>query len=854
MQSDLVEDTSRRTAERVAQVQRILEMTDDLAAAALEDKMSLADLLAEERDKVATEAQNRDQDARENAASEQNGLERRIEAAREAYLDMNNKKEESENILGHLDGRITETLHRIAEQNTHAPVLPSTPVDGPSTTLVFINGTTAPFADELIRRGKEGGREASRTLRDYLMPAPKPDDVVLVHLWYDRRLLIASLQQHSIIAAPSTWSTFVHGFCREPFSASPNSSNACFEVRSELIEEHVAATLSRLGHMKSVERIVLIGMHPNAGVFDCLLRLEDADENLPTTYTQGILPRIEMVDHLPEHKKPDFGYPKLVIPGEFGSSISRPFAIKLPSQQEQEAMPEPEPSPPESTTMSGPTKVVSPPPSAAGTVRSAGMRPQFSHPVSSSGFPKRKLDPSKEPPLCYYFYLGTSVGCENPRCTRAHDYEVNERQVRRFRDDVKRVPCRRFFTTGLCGYAARNYGQPCLFSQVLTGTDEWFFRLLADNQSVADEIKQLRARNLPSSEQLEAQQAEREAVQADLEAKRAELHKYLTDTEALRNQVEDIEAKVQARRAYLAELEARAPNITAVSRGAPCELPPTSGPPFILVLIDASNAPFNEDAIRQGEIGGRDMGQRVRWEVEKDLREHNVELDEDDDGDEDPGAQKPQPAVLTYVWHNRKALIYNLLQNKVIRSEDTWDRFLDGFMTVPSNQVMDSDSLRIDQYMARMLRTFGRCQSLKRIYLAGIHLESLYEACPEIKPQNGKQFFIRVGPQLVLINHRETDDQRDALLSFGGRVTTFLRFFSSDNGLGADLGWAFRASTPPVGPGDQNLEEGDDENGYGPVYEKQAFSGGGAWYKGPARTSKSAQWAGGGGSGTGHRR
>lgn len=64
--------------------------------------------------------------------------------------------------------------------------------------------------------------------------------------------------------------------------------------------------------------------------------------------------------------------------------------------------------------------------------------------------------------------------------------------------------------------------------------------------------------------------------------------------------------------------------------------------------------------------------------------------------------------------------------------------------------MQDTGELPIDQFMAKMLRTFGRCKNLKRIYLAGIHLETLIEACPEIKPQNAHPFFIRVGPKMVL--------------------------------------------------------------------------------------------------------
>lgn len=103
-----------------------------------------------------------------------------------------------------------------------------------------------------------------------------------------------SLQQTRIISAPSTWNSFIHGFSGEPHAVTADSSNVCFELRQELIEQHAAATLSRLGHMKSIERVVFAGMHPSAGVFDSLLTLEDANEALPAQYTQGILPRVEM--------------------------------------------------------------------------------------------------------------------------------------------------------------------------------------------------------------------------------------------------------------------------------------------------------------------------------------------------------------------------------------------------------------------------------------------------------------------------------------------------------------------------------------------------------------------------------
>ena len=36
-----------------------------------------------------------------------------------------------------------------------------------------------------------------------------------------------SLLQGRIISAPSTWNSFIQGFCREPLAAATNSMNAC---------------------------------------------------------------------------------------------------------------------------------------------------------------------------------------------------------------------------------------------------------------------------------------------------------------------------------------------------------------------------------------------------------------------------------------------------------------------------------------------------------------------------------------------------------------------------------------------------------------------------------------------------
>ncbi|GAA5989200.1 hypothetical protein JCM10908_001206 [Rhodotorula pacifica] len=304
MEEGLLETCRQENVAHAEQWEQFLEQQDELFAAVLQEKLLLENSVVAEREEAARER--REEVAEEPELEDEKlcELELEIERAREAYVDTNNKKEKAENVFSHLESRMAETHERIKDASNPRPSsLPnSAPVDGPRTTLVFINGTTAPFADELIRLGSEGGRRASKALREYLVPpSSKPEDVVLLQLWYDRKQVLQSLRQSSIISAPSTWNNFIRGFCREPITASTNTMNSCFELRSDLIDAHVAATLSRLGHMKSIERIVFVGMHPNAGVFDSLLRLEDADQNLPNSYTQGILPRVEIYARLSSH-------------------------------------------------------------------------------------------------------------------------------------------------------------------------------------------------------------------------------------------------------------------------------------------------------------------------------------------------------------------------------------------------------------------------------------------------------------------------------------------------------------------------------------------------------------------------
>jgi len=162
------------------------------------------------------------------------------------------------------------------------------------------------------------------------------------------------------------------------------------------------------------------------------------------------------------------------------------------------------------------------------------------------------------------------------------------------------------------------------------------------------------------------------------------------------------------------------------------------------------------------------------------------------------------------------------------RNDGAWDSFLAGFNSVPTNHALDHGEASTCAAMALVISTIGRSNAVKRIYLAGVNLEELHETLPDLRPNKATLFHVDLVPKLVLrvvhsrsldsrpgseltssshssrrVDHRETDDARETLLTSGWRVARFLRYFSSHHGLGCDLGWAYRPSTPILGPGDQ---------------------------------------------------
>ncbi|GAA5927244.1 hypothetical protein JCM10213_005616 [Rhodosporidiobolus nylandii] len=348
------------------------------------------------------------------------------------------------------------------------------------------------------------------------------------------------------------------------------------------------------------------------------------------------------------------------------------------------------------------------------------------------------------------------------------------------------------------------------WQDINAAADDLVATLLERNQCLREELKVLKSAPPPQRAALSIsseERARREALVKEQDERLAELtaetERVVEDIKRIDLETAEKEKEAAEKERLVQQLEATAPPRPLVQRRRP-------GQPVLLTLIDASTAPFDEGSMQSGRTGGRDMGSRLRWMIEQDIREHDIELDV-----EDPSQEGARSAFLTFVFVNKDALFENLKANKVLKSRVTFDDFFGGFTQFGNNHVIDIGNQSVDEHIKDILGWLAPSPDTKRIYLAGINVEGLREVYPELKP-SPSPWYRKVGPKLVLINHRDTDEQRDELAESGWRVTVFRRYFSSQNGLGGDLGWGwrFRSTTPPIGPGDANLEDGDDENGY----------------------------------------
>ncbi|BGP38111.1 hypothetical protein JCM10450v2_002042 [Rhodotorula kratochvilovae] len=312
-----------------------------------------------------------------------------------------------------------------------------------------------------------------------------------------------------------------------------------------------------------------------------------------------------------------------------------------------------------------------------------------------------------------------------------------------------------------------------------TAQDEFVARLLDECATLEDEVAQAEAARTTTApehadESAAADKAEQELLRMEQDRRVRGLEEQIQSYGAINEELAAEE------RGFRDEIKARSSRLTKAREiaAAARPLPPAPetpakdafvGNPYVLCLINGSNALFNEGPVSQGRNGGEDVAARLRWEIEKDLRTHDVELEE--------GEQAVRAGILTFLLHDKVQVVKHLLRTRTIASAETWDAFLAGFGSTANNQCVDVVG-GVEGDLATLLLTIGSASGLKRIYIVGAQLDRLYEVCPALLPSD-VAFGVDVGPKIVLVNASESDEERDLLQTSGWRVTIFPRFFGA---------------------------------------------------------------------------
>ncbi|GAA5916776.1 hypothetical protein JCM8208_004038 [Rhodotorula glutinis] len=446
-----VQDQTERDCETW---QDLITAQDDFVASLLRNRAELQQRLVE-----AQQLSSALKDKASSASQEQERLagigqlEAQVTQARETYQEHLKAQEEAEKTLANLDAQLAQlSLEPTQPVESFKPGVRAKADRSPPLVLVFINGTVAPFSDALIQKGTAGGREASSLLRgqiefDISSLSTEGEVQILCFLYYDRLQVIPSLERSRIISNPSTWRNFVDGFSRV-------TGNFVIDVaNSAPAEEHMAAVLSKGGFMSNVQQVYLAGVHPEHGISDVVEQQSDASAQLGDAFLDQVMPKINLVRHLPLQVMGELADSTIELAGVFESSIALPLVDTAPAAAS-----------PTSSRAAYPAASFSSRPAPSSTY--GGSAPSVVPPSTSQKRPainpKRSLL-NQDPALCFWTYLAPQ-GCNARQCDRSHDYRLTPAELRRLRELVKKsYPCSELRKTGKCTYAAKHGGQ-CMFA------------------------------------------------------------------------------------------------------------------------------------------------------------------------------------------------------------------------------------------------------------------------------------------------------------------------------------------------------------------------------------------------------
>ncbi|GAA5890331.1 hypothetical protein JCM6882_008797 [Rhodosporidiobolus microsporus] len=514
-QDELVADLLRQQLHLKEEIRKAeAEIQAHQAAAAEHQARATAQVEAAARAKAVAD----DDEKWKNEMRELERLERESEEElrrdRERYHDAVSRGQEIADQQLNLDSQLAELEQRREERERYGATA-RTKVwgKGPAQALVLINGNAAPFADTLIQRGVEGGKKASRLLREAVAADMENEDAIfrdpdiIIWLVHQQKAVSSTLVKADVISAPSTFDRFIEGF------GAKSTANYVLEIERNSPAHHMAALLKASGFSAPVQRIYLVGSHPQA-VIMATREADDFYEGLQEALEVGVWPKVLLVNHQLDPGLPEaVAGPTVDLGDLFNSTISSSIfgnkgrspssgqvassgrSLGAPATSKTDAWGMPQSRPTSSKPVepdwqvvggsSAARKAISAAPvhapiplrpsSAINTVASSGaVKPVASGSKQSSPAekakgkereketspPGRKINPSRgmlqqDPQICFFHYL-SEKGCTNKVCDLAHDYVMTAGQLGRLRDDVAKYPCPKMRKSGSCTYTAKN--------------------------------------------------------------------------------------------------------------------------------------------------------------------------------------------------------------------------------------------------------------------------------------------------------------------------------------------------------------------------------------------------------------
>ncbi|GAA6026875.1 hypothetical protein JCM8097_005926 [Rhodosporidiobolus ruineniae] len=278
----------------------------------------------EEREKLV--------DARiEEATAQLREMEVKKAAAQGALQDALLRREQCDRKREQLEAQKEDLEARQREAATGTNRPPRTWGPGPPQTIVYINGNVAPFGDEFIQNGLQGGKDASARLReaisrDMLERDPRyinPDIFCWLH--HDQRRVLLYLQANDPENKRLPESRQREPFFLEGFGQK-SPLNRVVDVSNPY--PSIAALLKSRGFDPSVQRIYLAGLSPG-GLREAMKTLDDwaqeaeQQSELERDLEEVVWPKVVLINHqsdpLMTMHAPG---PVVTIPKVFDSSIS----------------------------------------------------------------------------------------------------------------------------------------------------------------------------------------------------------------------------------------------------------------------------------------------------------------------------------------------------------------------------------------------------------------------------------------------------------------------------------------------------------------------------------------------------